>query len=64
MNGIPSIPDILSALELLRNLSLNNLARVHHVFPEDRGKVAGEVGVDRCLGPGFAFEHVADDVLI
>lgn len=63
MNGVPTIPDILSALELVRNGSVDDLARVHHVFPEDRGKVACEVGVDRRGRTRLAFEHGVVTVL-
>lgn len=57
MNRVPSIPDILSAFKLIRDGAVDNLAGVHDIFPEDGGKVACEVRVERRLRASFALEH-------
>lgn len=58
MHRVASIPDVLSALELRRDLAMQNLTRMHGVFTEHRGKVAREVRVDRGVVPFLPFaEH-------
>lgn len=55
--GVPSIPDILTALELCRNVSVDDLARMHHILAQDWRKVARQVWVNRRWITGLAVEH-------
>jgi hypothetical protein len=58
MHGIPSIPDILSALELRGDVAGDDLTWMHGVFSQYWCKVSGEVWMDRGLTPLFPFsEH-------